>query len=183
MKIFLSAGHTPTRPGAVASYAVLGDVAGDLVEHDLNREFVFGLAGHLRLIRPCIVPIVPLRDRIRYVNRWSEPGDYALEIHHNAASTPEVKGVEAFCLRNSRHGNVLAERTTMAITAIGRQHRGVRAPEESQHSSLGWLRNTKPWAALLEVEFITNEESAIWLVGGGLRRAARAVAQAIDQLA
>ena len=183
MKIFLSAGHTPARPGAVASYPVLGDVAGDLVEHDLNREFVARVAGSLRLVEPSVVPVGRLRSRIAYVNRWARPGDYALEVHHNASTSPSANGVEAFFAPNSSGGIELAMAVSSGVASCSRKLRGAKRGEESRHGSLAWLRRTRPWAALLEVEFITNPEAAVWLVGGGLDEAAEAVARRLDELA
>ena len=163
MRVFLSAGHTPERPGAVIPDYEF-DERLDLREHDLAHRIVSDLAGALRVARPEVVPALRLSQRIAYINRWSEPGDLAVEIHLNAAPSERANGAEAFYYGDSATGRHLGFMLVARIADLGRRRRGAKRDTRSHAGSLSFLRRTKPWAALVEVEFITNPDARAWLI-------------------
>lgn len=179
MKAFLAAGHTPRSPGATAWH---GDR--EVQEHELALEIVDQIAWHLQVVRPVIVPSIGLGNRIHYVNRWWERGDVAVSVHMNAFEDPEVSGVETFYDEESLGGLQLATLIQSAVvTNSGRPSRGVKEDAESQHHDLAWLSKTKPRAALLEVEFLTNPEALAWLLKTGTpSKLGEAIARAIEEL-
>ena len=137
----------------------------------------------MRDVVPTLVPSVQLVRKIEYVNQWSQAGDVALEVHLNSGP-PEVRGCESFYYSGSRRGQQLAEDCVIQLRRFGLQSRGAKLDSDSQHGRLAWVRDTKPWAALVEVEFLTNADARVWLLDeDGIRKAGKAIAQAIDRMA
>ncbi len=179
MRAFISAGHydDPARTGEE------GARDGGFTEFSITQSIADAVAVALRDVAPALVPSVVLQSKIQYVNRWSQPGDVAVEVHLNAGP-PDVRGCESFFYSGSRRGQTLAEDCVIQLRRFGLQSRGAKQDTESQHGRLAWVRDTKPWAALVEVEFLTNADARAWLLDeDGIRKAGKAIAQAIDRMA
>ena len=176
MRCFLSAGHGPRTRGG---YDPGADPAGPAEEHALCGGIVRAIAHAMAVVEPHVVPGGDLATKIAYVNRWSRPGDVAVEIHLNSGP-PEAKGAEAYYY--SVPARPFASELHAALVKIGRGPRGVKLDTSSQHpKGLAWCRQTKPWAALVEVAFITNPAELLWLTdGGGVQAAALALAKGVD---
>lgn len=181
MRVFLAAGHTPRSPGGVAVDPALP--GGMVTEHALASRITTELALVLRRCEPMVVPAETLRRKIAFVNRWCRPGDFAVEIHLNGFRDRTVHGAEVFHHAHSRgRARELAHRLLDALVAepVNRKSRGVKTPELSARGALGWLGRTKPWAALVEVDFLSNIDARRWLCDEGYRLSGRALAAAID---
>jgi len=174
MHAFISAGHYRADQGAEA---------GGYTEHEFAAWIANAVAVQVRDVVPVLVPAMELPHKIEFVNRWSQPGDVAVEVHLNAGP-PDVRGCESFYYSGSRRGQRLAEDCVIQLRRFGLQSRGAKVDTESQHGRLAWVRDTKPWAALVEVEFLTNADARVWLLeDDGIRKAGKAIAQAIDRMA
>jgi len=169
MRCFISAGHSETDPGA--------DPPGPETEHAICAAIAREMAHQMKVVEPHLVPSSDLKTKIAYVNRWSRPGDIAVEIHLNSGP-PQVDGCEVYYYSTTARG--LASELHASLVKIGRAPRGVKPDTKSARKSLGWCRLTKPWAALVEVAFITNPAELAWLQSDGVEQAALALAKAAD---
>lgn len=174
MRCFISSGHGPKSGGGYDSGA---DPPGPDDEHVLCDEIARAMAMAMRTLEPHVVPRGALADKIAYVNRWSRPGDVALEIHLNAGP-PTAHGCESFYY--SQAAKPFAAEVHAALVKLGRAPRGVKPDSQSSRKQLSWCRLTKPWAALVEVAFITNPEEHAWLQHGGTALAGAALAKGVD---
>ncbi|MFQ5471680.1 MAG: N-acetylmuramoyl-L-alanine amidase [Dehalococcoidia bacterium] len=179
MRAFISAGHFDQ----LSTVGEEGAVAGGVREHDLAVAIVNEMALRMLRMRPLIVPAVPLAAKIRWVNRWAEGGDVAIEVHINAAENESAHGVETYYCDGSVRGIQLAEALQRYLVMTGRHDRGVKPDSESARHRLGWLRDTQPWAALVEAGFLTNPDERLWLTGRGAQQVGRTLAEALDSLA
>lgn len=196
MRAFLSAGHGPTRdlryqPGYSApanpnrllpalSREVLAG-AGKMSEHVLADWIIRECARDLETVEPFLVPRLALNERIAFVNRWSSPGDIAIEVHLNSAGADgRPHGVETFYAAGSDKGRQLAACLHASLVKIGRPPRGPKPDTDSGPGSLNWCRRTQPWAALVEVAFMSNPGELEWLLKTGGREAGEALAKGIE---
>ena len=150
--IFLNAGHdNENDPGAIHN---------TIVESKLNIEVRDRL--HEYLLKQFKVEVVPdkldLRESIIWVNNRSSNLDdgLAVSIHFN---TGGGEGAEAFY-----YGGGYAKSELIATTYInkycsltGYKNRGAKPDTLSNAGQLGWIRQTKPWAVLIECAFIDNK--------------------------
>jgi N-acetylmuramoyl-L-alanine amidase len=187
MRCFVSAGHGP-RNGR--SRLDPGAIAGGITEHELADWIARRIALGMKVLEPHVVPRTSLSRRIKYVNKWSRPGDVCVEIHMNSFTNIDAKGAEVYYCSGSKTGQQLGSLLLAGLARIGRPIRDVKPDSQSHVGSklnrrgkpqgLGWCRRTKPWAALVEVAFITNPEERAWLIGGGAEQAAIALASSMD---
>lgn len=154
MRIAISAGHGKGDPGAVNK--TLG-----LEEHREARRICEELEQELQL-RGFNVFVVEynsfsLKEKIAEVNRAhaESPIGHALEIHFNSNAGEPAHGTEVLHL--SVKNKDLAEHMSNKIAlAIGTVSRGAK-----QRMNLGWLKQTKPPALIVEVLFINNDSEAL----------------------
>lgn len=179
MRCFLSAGHhdDPWTTGEEGAHS------GGMVEHVVAARITAFVAAGLRLIRPALVPSLPLPAKIEYVNRWSEPGDLAVEVHLNAFDDPAVSGVEALYAAGSVRGEALALRLAAALATGGARNRGAKPDTTSARKRLAWCRDTMPWAVVLEVGFLTSGDDLARIEASRGRNEAKRIAGAIDRMA
>jgi len=182
MRCFISTGHGVKEDGKTYDPGnVFGVVGGEKAEeHVLAGLVAQKMAMALAEVEPHVVPRAYRKRRIDYVNRWSKPGDIAIEVHMNSAANEGAKGCEVFYAPSSSKGHALAVLLHARLVTIGRQGRGAKPDSESQWSSLEWCRRTKPWAVLVEVGFLSNQDDRTWLMGEGTSSAAVALALAVD---
>lgn len=176
LRCFISAGHQerpftkPDDPGT--------EVDG-IREDELAWAIADELALALRLVQPQLVPQTTLAERVAWVNVWSRPGDVCLEVHLNSGP-PAAYGCETFHAPGSQTGRQFAAELHASLVKLGRSPRGVKPDTASARKRLAWLRNTRPWAALVEVAFLTNDLERAWLLDGGVEAAGHALAAAVD---
>lgn len=177
MRCFISAGHQE-RPSAGK------DDPGAVADGEREDELAWAIADEMTLAmalcEPALVPMATLGERIAFVNKWARPGDVAVEVHLNSGP-PDASGCEVYHAPMSNTGRRLAAELHAGLVKIGRSPRGPKSDTLSHHQGgLAWCRQTKPWAALVEVAFITNANERHWLTHGGTLAAGRALARAVD---
>ena len=194
MHCFVSAGHGPKSnlefdPGIVVPWtsgalakALRIDAVHDesIEEHGLCEWIAREMAHAMTKATPVFVPRGSLTEKIAFVNRWSQPGDVAVEIHLNGGADGKPQGAETFYAQGSDKGKHLASILHAALAGIGRSPRGSKPDTQSARGKLGWCRNLKAWAAIVEVGFLTSPIDRTWLFNGGGREAGLALAAAID---
>lgn len=147
-KVFLSAGHGGSDPGAVGN---------GLREKDINLQIM--LACQAELVRHGVTVICsrttdandPVQQEVNEAN--ASGADIAVSFHTNAGGGD---GSESFYYKGSSKGKKLAELCEKHVKAIGQNSRGVKT------NNLMFTRATKMTAVLCECAFIdTAKDIAI----------------------
>ena len=142
-KVFLSAGHGGSDPGAVAN---------GLKEKDINLQTL--LACNDVLIRHGVTTVLsrskdendPVQEEVREAN--ASGADIAVSFHNNACGG---NGFEAYYHSSSSNGKRLAELCEKYVKQLGQNSRGVRARD-----TLMFIRATTMTAVLTEGFFLDN---------------------------
>lgn len=143
-KIFLSAGHGGTDPGAVAY---------GMKEKDINLNIM--LACNEVLIRHGVITILsrikdendPVGEEVKEAN--ASKADIAVSFHTNAGGGD---GSESLYHNSSAEGKRLAQLCEKHTKAIGQNSRGIKA-----RNDLHFLKATSMVAVLCECAFIDND--------------------------
>lgn len=176
-KIILNAGHDDKDPGAVT-----------LKEADEAKKIRDAAADALAKIGFEVI-LVPddldLKKSIAFANKAAPKLDDALciDIHLNSSSTKSVRGTEAFYGTSDKSKEIAASMSANVAKALGFKDRGAKPDTQSAVGSLGWIRQTKAWATLIEVAFITNADDMKMLRSeAGYRLAGQGIAAACAEL-
>lgn len=145
MKVFLSAGHGGSDPGAVAF---------GLQEKNINLQTL--LACKEELERHGIIVICsrttdendPVSQEVKEAN--ASGADLAVSFHANAGGGD---GFEAFCNLSNASGVRLAQLAEKEVATIGQNSRGVK---NGMH--LYFIKNTSATAVLFESFFVDNDK-------------------------
>ena len=143
-KVFLSAGHGGTDPGAVGN---------GLKEKNINLQIM--LACQAELVRHGVTVVCsrttdandPVQDEVREAN--ASGADIAVSFHTNAGGGD---GSESFYYKTSAKGKKLAELCEKHVKAIGQNSRGVKT------NNLMFTRATNMPAVLCECAFVDNKK-------------------------
>jgi N-acetylmuramoyl-L-alanine amidase len=108
----------------------------------------------------------------------------AIDIHLNFASNTAKRGVEGY------YGNTDASKAIAAAIAanvakeLGVPNGGAHPQSDSAVGSLGWIRETKVWATLVEVCYISNlpDMTLLAKTPGGYQKAALGIVNGICEL-
>lgn len=144
-KVFLSAGHGGTDPGAVA----LG-----LTEKNVNLQML--LACNEVLIRHGVSVVCsrtkdendPWREEVKEAN--ASGCDIAVSFHNNAGGGD---GFEAYYWKSCEDGKRLAALCEKHAKALGQNSRGLKSGNH-----LGFVNSTSMPAVLLETFFLDNDK-------------------------
>lgn len=149
-KIIISAGHGGIDPGAVN---------GKVIERDLAIELRSLIVTELKALG--ISALVDddknaLKQTLAWLRGKFGSKDILLDIHWNAASSPEAKGTEVIVPDvSSQFEKDLAKSILKVFTDLGFRDRGVKHEGATARKRLGWMRPTAE-NVLLEVCFISN---------------------------
>jgi N-acetylmuramoyl-L-alanine amidase len=149
MKVFISAGHGGSDPGAVAN---------GVKEKDLNLSIA--LACRDLLVKHGVSVKMsrtkdendPLSDEIRECNAYKP--DLAVSIHNNAGGGD---GAEVFHHHGGGKGKVLAENILSEIMKVGQNSRGAKVRKNASGDDYyGFIRETSAPAVIVECAFVDN---------------------------
>lgn len=143
-KVFLSAGHGGSDPGAVSN---------GLLEKTINLNTL--LACQTELVRHGVTVVCsrttdvddPVGQEVREAN--STGADIAVSFHANAGGGD---GFEAYHHSSSHKGKKLASLCEKHVKALGQNSRGVKSGDKLQ-----FIKNTKMTAVLVESFFVDNK--------------------------
>lgn len=144
-KVFLSAGHGGSDPGAVAH---------GMKEKDIN--LIILLACNEVLKRHGVKTVLsrtkdendPVNQEVKEAN--ASKADLAVSFHTNAGGGD---GSETFYYEGSKEGKVLAQLCEHYVKEIGQNSRGVKATKV-----LAFVKNTNMTAVLCECAFIDSKK-------------------------
>ena len=102
------------------------------------------------------VPVwLNLNQRVKYINSNSRDGDVCIEFHLDSA--PNADGCTTFYFTGSTYAQAKATTFQQEYTRVsGIRWRGVKGDTTSRFGRLGFIRDTKPLALLVELGFITS---------------------------
>ena len=148
-KVFISAGHGGSDPGAVAN---------NVKEKDLNLSIA--LACRDELVRHGVEVKMsrtkdendPIGDEVKECNAYGP--DLAVDIHNNAGGGD---GGEVFYHNGGGKGKTLAENILAEIVKTGQNSRGIKTRVNSQGKDYyAFIRNTSCPAVIVECAFVDN---------------------------
>ena len=163
MKVFISAGHGGSDPGAVAY---------NTKEKDLNLSIA--LACRDELVRHGVSVKMsrtkdendPLSEEIKECNAFAP--DLAVSIHNNAGGGD---GAEVFHHHGGGKGKTLAENILAEIVKVGQNSRGIKTRVNSQGKDYyAFIRNTTCPAVIVECAFVDNATDLKILATEGQRK-------------
>lgn len=173
MKVFISAGHGGSDPGAVAN---------NTKEKDLNLSIA--LACRDELVRHGVDVKMsrtkdendPLSDEIKECNAYGP--DLAVSIHNNAGGGD---GGEVFYSHLGGKGKTLAENILAEIVKTGQNSRGIKTRVNSQGKDYyGFIRQTSCPAVIVECAFVDNaSDLKILATEGDRQKMGQAIAKGI----
>jgi N-acetylmuramoyl-L-alanine amidase len=164
MKVFISAGHGGSDPGAVANNAK---------EKDLNLSIA--LACRDELVRHGVSVKMsrtkdendPLSEEIRECNAFSP--DLAISIHNNAGGGD---GAEAFYHYGGGKSKSLAENILAEVVKTGQNSRGAKIRKNSNGKDYyGFIRETSCPSVIIECAFVDNATDLKILATEGKKKA------------
>jgi len=149
-KIFLNAGHSLKDPGAVK---------GGIKESVINiqvRDYLVPLLKKYGFKVEIVPDELNLIQSVNWVNQRAKSlnNGLALSLHCNAGGGI---GAECFYYAGSEESKKLAEKLLSGYCEeLKMKNRGAKPDTATRFGRLGWIRDTKPWALLLEMGFIDN---------------------------
>lgn len=168
MKISVSAGHSKAAPGA---HGLLDEVT---ITRQVKRALIGYLVGEGVTVEDCTAPDNsknPLIYEIRAVNAFNP--DLAISLHANAGGGT---GCEAWYSHFSTAAKMHAAHFShLCADALGIRNRGAKDDCTNRFGRLGFCRDTKPVAVLIELCFVDNKIDA---AAFDADKAARAIARA-----
>jgi N-acetylmuramoyl-L-alanine amidase len=173
MKVFISAGHGGSDPGAVAN---------GVKEKDLNLSIALACRDELK--RHGVEVKMsrtkdendPLSEEIRECNAYA--ADIAVSIHCNAGGGD---GAEVFHHHGGGKGKTLAENILSEIVKVGQNSRGAKVRKNSQGKDYyGFIRETSCPAVIVECAFVDNaRDLEILATESDRQKVGRAIAKGI----
>lgn len=118
-----------------------------------------------------------LKDSIAYINSYAISSDFAIDIHLNASNDKGLRGTEAYYGKDDPKHAVSFSRCV--ANALGIKDRGAKPDSQSAVGYLGFLRQLKCPAVLVEVCYITNDFDRIAYTP---KKAAEGIKNALDEL-
>ena len=97
-----------------------------------------------------------LRQKIKWANKFT-PYDILISLHLNASNDRTVEGSEIWYYGGSPNSEELAmDLAEKQSKVLRNRNRGAKPDTNNRHGRLGIIRDTKPWAFLTEMAFISN---------------------------
>ena len=173
MKVFISAGHGGSDPGAVAN---------NTKEKDLNLSIAKACRDELK--RHGVEVKMsrtkdendPLSEEIKECNAFSP--DLAVSIHNNAGGGD---GAEAFYHYGGGKSKTLAENILAEIVKVGQNSRGAKIRKNSSGKDYyGFIRETSCPAVIVECAFVDNaQDLKILATESDRQKVGRAIAKGV----
>lgn len=173
MKVFISAGHGGSDPGAVAN---------GVKEKDFNLSIALACRDELERHGVSVKMSRtkdendPLSEEIRECNAYAP--DLAVSIHNNAGGGD---GAEAFYHYGGGKSKTLAENVLAEIVKVGQNSRGAKIRKNANGKDYyGFIRETSCPAVIVECAFVDNaSDLKILATEGDRQKVGQAIAKGI----
>lgn len=176
-KIVLNAGHHNTDPGAVTLQ--------EATEVKLIRDQAVIALRAAGFEVFAVSDDKDLSASIAYANQIlpKHNDGLCIDIHLNASGNKNARGTEGYHGTSATSKKIAEAMASNVSRALGFTNRGAFSDTTAHVGSLGWIRNTKAWATLVEVGFITNVADMAILRGpDGYKKAGEGIAQAVKEI-
>jgi len=181
--IIINAGHYDLDPGKVVKS---NNISFSEEKEVLKiRDFIKELAPKMKDFTFHFVPDnLSLTKSIQFANKITSKidGGFAIDIHLNANNRSTVQGTEAYYGTSDTSKKIATVMSRNVASALKLKNRGCKPDTETFVGSLGWIRQTKMWASLVEVCFMTNAFDLEVLLNNGHRKAAIGILNGICEL-
>jgi len=151
--VFLAGGHGGTDPGAVGNGTNERDLTIQLINSCVQLLTTQDMKGRNVVVVPHNMNLI---DEINWINANSKDPDHdiCIEVHLNAGGG---KGVEVWYYSGIAVSEAFArELLGPLVQYTGLMNRGVKGDATNRWGRLGFIRDTAPLAALIELGFIDN---------------------------
>lgn len=163
-KLFIDLGHSKKFPGASSSALKTSEVA-------FNRAVLPELKKLLTSNKWQVIEVPTdygkldtsanrqLINRINFINRNGSVEDFLISIHANATSNSNVRGVTTCYMggyETARREAAKLSKTYAQVTGIPIWNGGTFDDRDHQYGRIGIVRDTEPFALLIECGFVTN---------------------------
>lgn len=164
-KLFIDTGHSIKYPGA---NGIKGEVA--WVRQIAEKLYPLLDTTYWDIVKVPDVypgetsPNTSLTKRIKWINDNGDANDVLISIHANSAANANASGVETCYYSGSQHSKDEALRLSHAVsTATGMPlfNDGLMGDAEGRFGRLGMIRDTQPFALLVECGFVSNKEDML----------------------
>jgi N-acetylmuramoyl-L-alanine amidase/Mannosyl-glycoprotein endo-beta-N-acetylglucosaminidase len=158
-RIFISAAHGGKEAGGIDSGAIAGGTT-EAKEMILLRDLIV-TELRSRTVEVLAVPDdLSAAQTITWINSRARSTDVTVEIHSDAASSPNVRGASVFYIANN---NIRKQNAEMLLMGLLRRvpqlpNRGVKPDTDSGLGSLRFCRQTAIAALSLQVGFISSPD-------------------------
>jgi N-acetylmuramoyl-L-alanine amidase len=179
-RVVINAGHDDHDPGKV-----VGEYTESTETKLIRNEVIRLLEEHTDFEVHSVPDDLSLIESIKWANELvpTKSDGLLLDIHLNAFNTKSARGSESFYSANDTTDTsyLIAEVLTEQVSeAMDIPNRGAKPDTDTFVGSLGWVRQTKGEASLIEVCFMTNPQDwAALKMEGGYTRAATGIVTAI----
>ena len=159
--IYLNAGHSHLDPGAV--------VPNDRFEYEsqLNIAIRDALIPELKR-HSFIVEAVPDNLNLPQSYGWVNERTFgiedglALSIHNNCCGG---EGAESYYYKHALLSKAIAEKLIIGYCLKTKlKHRGAKSDLTTRYRELSWIRETIPWATLIECGFMDNAKDMEFII-------------------
>ena len=172
-QVVVSAGHSPYGdPGAVVTL----DNGAELKEADVVLPFRDALVNKLRRISLGNIRVVSINDSFTLretvkciIGMGVTASTLAVEIHMNAYTNKNARGVEVFVHDKAKDSLKLTMREFVRVysTLVGTPNRGVKYVSQSARSRLAFIDDLKDSkgrgvGVIVELGFLTNPDDCLW---------------------
>ena len=100
-----------------------------------------------------------LKQKIDWINKNSTKNDILLSVHLNSSVYKNATGSEIWYYGGSRESRLKGlELARLQAKTLLLKNRGAKADTTNRHGRLGIIRDTRPWAFLTELGFMSNPE-------------------------
>lgn len=100
-----------------------------------------------------------LKQKIDWINKHGTKNDYLLSVHLNSSRYKNANGSEVWYYGGSIASKKKAqELAKLQAKTLLLKNRGAKADITNRHGRLGIIRDTRPWAFLTELGFMSNTE-------------------------
>lgn len=155
-KLFLSAGHSTTDPGAVArafdskGNPILRREADIAVEMRNMVSFYLSQYGVPHTVDGHGTENIPLKEAAAKMRGFQ----YGVEFHCNSAVSPTATGTEVLCdFADARDRALSADLSAAIAKALAIRDRGAKPENSGQHSRLAFVR---AGGVIVELFFLSN---------------------------
>ncbi|MDM9382677.1 N-acetylmuramoyl-L-alanine amidase [Chlorogloeopsis sp. ULAP01] len=158
-RIFISAAHGGKEAGKLDPGSIAGGTT-EAKEMILLRDLIVTELRARNLGVLAVPDDLSAKQTIQWINSRARRGDVAIEIHADAAGSPEVRGASVFYIANNDERKINADLLLVGLLRRVPQlpNRGVKSDTNSGLGSLAFCRQITVPSLLMQVGFLSSPD-------------------------